>query len=161
MLKVKQCSMYLVVILLVSMLVGFDVPTFVPSFDIGTVVRVLDGDTVEVDLKIRGKQKIRIEGINSFETRNNKQLKRQIKEYNITVEECKKRGNEAKEVVTHFLLNKPVLIAFDDARYGYYGRVLGRLLFIHNGKWVEFNEHMSFNFSHLYTYIELWGQEDK
>lgn len=76
------------------------------------VIRVIDGDTVYVDFNDNGiaeqDEKVRINGIDTFETKLNEGLNWQMKLYNLTQDEALGLGYYGKEFAKKELLNKPV-----------------------------------------------------
>ena len=76
------------------------------------VIKVIDGDTVYVDFNDNGiaeqDEKVRINGIDTFETKLNDGLNWQMKLYNLTQDEALGLGYYGKEFAEKELLNKPV-----------------------------------------------------
>ena len=76
------------------------------------VIKVIDGDTVYVDFNDNGiaeqDEKVRINGIDTFETKINDGLNWQMKLYNLTQDEALGLGYYGKEFAKKELLNKPV-----------------------------------------------------
>ena len=76
------------------------------------VIKVIDGDTVYVDFNDNGiaeqDEKVRINGIDTFETKFNDGLNWQMKLYNLTQDEALGLGYYGKEFAKKELLNKPV-----------------------------------------------------
>ena len=76
------------------------------------VIKVIDGDTVYVDFNDNGipeqNEKVRINGIDTFETKLNDGLNWQMKLYNFTQDEVLGLGYYGKEFAKKELLNKPV-----------------------------------------------------
>lgn len=76
------------------------------------VIKVIDGDTVYVDFNDNGiaeqDEKVRINGIDTFETKLNDGLNWQMKLYNLTQDEALGLGYYGKEFAKKELLNKPV-----------------------------------------------------
>ena len=76
------------------------------------VIKVIDGDTVYVDFNDNGiaeqDEKVRINGIDTFETKLNEGLNWQMKLYNFTQDEVLGLGYYGKEFAKKELLNKPV-----------------------------------------------------
>ncbi len=76
------------------------------------IIKVIDGDTVYVDFNDNGiaeqDEKVRINGIDTFETKLNDGLNWQMKLYNLTQDEALGLGYYGKEFAEKELLNKPV-----------------------------------------------------
>ena len=76
------------------------------------VIKVIDGDTVYVDFNDNGiaeqDEKVRINGIDTFETKLNDGLNWQMKLYNLTQDEALGLGYYGKEFAKKELLNKYV-----------------------------------------------------
>ena len=76
------------------------------------VIKVIDGDTVYVDFNNNGipeqNEKVRINGIDTFETKLNDGLEWQMKLYNLTQDEALGLGYYGKEFAKKELLNKSV-----------------------------------------------------
>ena len=86
---------------------------------------VCDGDTIEVKLRNGTKEKIRLVGIDTYETTEGKRLQRQADQTGVSIEEAKKLGLEAKKYVMERCLKKTVFLDIDDeSPVGYYGRTL-------------------------------------
>ncbi|MQY69467.1 MAG: hypothetical protein GH145_01200 [Firmicutes bacterium] len=86
---------------------------------------VCDGDTIEVKLRNGTKEKIRLVGIDTYETTEGKRLQRQANRTGVSIEEAKKLGLEAKKYVMKRCLEKTVFLDIDDeSPVGYYGRTL-------------------------------------
>ena len=76
------------------------------------VIKVIDGDTVYIDFNDNGipeqNEKVRINGIDTFETKLNDGLNWQMKFYNLTQDEALGLGYYGKEFAKKELLNKSV-----------------------------------------------------
>ncbi len=76
------------------------------------VIKVIDGDTVYIDFNDNGipeqNEKIRINGIDTFETKLNDGLEWQMKLYGLSQDEALGLGYYGKEFAKKELLNKPV-----------------------------------------------------
>ncbi len=76
------------------------------------VIKVIDGDTVYIDFNDNGipeqNEKVRINGIDTFETKLNDGLNWQMKLYNLTQDEALGLGYYGKEFAKKELLNKSV-----------------------------------------------------
>lgn len=80
------------------------------------VIKVIDGDTVYVDFNKNGiperEEKVRINGIDTFETRVSDGLKWQMNEYALTQDEAIGLGYYGKEFAKKELLNKYVIAEY-------------------------------------------------
>ncbi len=80
------------------------------------VLKVLDGDTVFVDFngnhKAESEERVRVNGIDAFETKLNPTLKRQAKNNGITVDEALKLGYLGKQFAMNNLLHKKVQVVY-------------------------------------------------
>ena len=76
------------------------------------VIKVIDGDTVYIDFNDNGiaeqDEKVRVNGIDTFETKLNNGLKWQMQLYNLTQDEALGLGYYGKEFAKKELLNKSV-----------------------------------------------------
>ena len=76
------------------------------------VIKVIDGDTVYVDFNDNGiaekDEKVRVNGIDTFETKLNDGLNWQMKRYNLTQDEALGLGYYGKEFAKKELLNNSV-----------------------------------------------------
>lgn len=98
------------------------------------VTRIVDGDTIEVE----GYDKpIRILGIDTFESRRNKQSKKQAKRIQRSEKEVIHLGKVATAKAKKVLLNRCVELQSDYKDKGYYGRPL-RYVFLPNLDYQEF-----------------------
>lgn len=84
------------------------------------VIRVIDGDTVFVDFNKNGiaeqEEKVRINGIDTFETRVLNGLAWQMETYNLSLEEALGLGYLGKEFARKELLNKEVIVKYTAER---------------------------------------------
>ena len=84
--------------------------------NIHKVIEVVDGDTLYIDLNNNGKydkgEKVRINGIDSFETKNNARLEKQAKQYNLSETEVLSLGFLGKEFARKNLLNKYIKVEY-------------------------------------------------
>ncbi len=101
------------------------------------VLKVIDGDTIYVDLnrnnKAETEEKIRIKSIDTFETKYSYQLSKQSRNFGITKKQALGLGYLGKEFAKKKLLNKRVKVVFDANRSkGDYGRKLAHIYI--NGK---------------------------
>ena len=82
------------------------------SENIYKVIKIIDGDTVYIDFNHNGiaekDEKVRINGIDTFETKTGAFLDYQIKNYNLTQDEALVLGYYGKEFAKKELLNKYV-----------------------------------------------------
>ena len=120
------------------------------DYDLCVVNRVIDGDTIEVVCNFRGKVKVRFAKLDSFESKKNRRAKRQVVKYNLTLEEVIIKGKQAKEITSNLLLNKPIVLCFEDRRYGMYGRLLGYIYIPLCGKWININNYLLENYKECY-----------
>lgn len=94
-------------IILITVLI---LPVF--ASDEHMVIKVIDGDTVYVDFNNNGiaeqDEKVRVNGIDTFETKFNDGLNWQMKLYNLTQDEALGLGYYGKEFAKKELLNKSV-----------------------------------------------------
>jgi hypothetical protein len=126
-----------------------------PAFDVGYVMRVTDGDTLWADLHWRGEEAIRILGLDAYESRNVRRITKQLSPAVPTREAVLEKGKKIKEIITELLpINTPIIVAFSERRYGVYSRLLGTVLFIHNGEWVDLNDHVRKEYRDFYFNIE-------
>jgi endonuclease YncB( thermonuclease family) len=112
------------------------------DYDLCIVSRVIDGDTIEVVCKFRGKVKVRFAKLDSFESKKNRRAKRQATKYNLTLDQVVIKGEQAKKITSSLLLNKPIVLCFEDRRYGMYGRLLGYIYIPVFGDWVNINNYL-------------------
>jgi micrococcal nuclease len=88
------------------------------------VVRIVDGDTIQVDLGGK-KEKVRLIGIDTLESRKNKRAYRQSNSWGIPVEEIVRMGKEAKQVTSKLIARGSVVeLEFDVEKRDRYGRLL-------------------------------------
>ena len=89
------------------------------------VIRVVDGDTISV-LLYSEETKVRLVGVDCYETRRNKRARFQEKNYNKTMDEVLRLGEESKQKLQGLLeRNKEIQIEWEE-RDGF-GRVLGHI----------------------------------
>ena len=90
-----------------------------------SVIRVVDGDTISV-LLYGEETKVRLVGVDCYETRRNKRARFQEKNYNKTMDEVIRLGEESKQKLQGLLeRNKEIQIEWEE-RDGF-GRVLGHI----------------------------------
>lgn len=90
------------------------------------VIRVLDGDTIEVEL-FGDTQHLRIVGLDTFETKHCKKLRQQSKDWGLTEAQGLKIGQSAKKMAEDFLLERYVTLRFPGGA-GMETDAFGRLL---------------------------------
>lgn len=76
-----------------------------------SVVNVVDGDTMDIDW-FRGVARLRIVGIDTFETSRNKKLREQVAQWGIGEDRGMELGRQAKEDVAQAVTGKLVRIKF-------------------------------------------------
>lgn len=120
------------------LVISFLLPT-TQGFEAHKVLKVLDGDTFYIDLNNNNipdkEERIRLYGVDAFETRTSKTLYRQMNNFNFSKEDILKLGNSGKNFAKQKLLNKKVRVEIIKEQ-GFYGRKLA-LLYINNE---DFNE---------------------
>lgn len=110
------------------------------------VIKVIDGDTVYVDFNKNGlpeqEEKVRLNGIDTFETRVSDGLKWQMREYNLTQNEALGLGYYGKEFAKRELLNKYVYTEYTaDRKFDKNDRKLMSLYYdCHNGHCKNYEE---------------------
>lgn len=90
-------------------------------------VRVFDGDTIEVTGLFTGEPlRLRILGIDTFETRMNKKLQEQAEQFGLSVERAHELGLYARKTAERNLLDKDIVLRFESNRVEYdsFGRLL-------------------------------------
>lgn len=84
------------------------------------VIKVIDGDTVYIDFNNNGiadsDERVRINGIDTFETKPSVYLDWQMKKYNLTKEESLGLGYLGKEFAKKELLNKYIIAKYTSDR---------------------------------------------
>lgn len=105
----KKLILYLILLL-------FIIPSFADQQDKYKVIKIIDGDTFYVDFNQNSipdaDERIRVNGIDTFETKPNDRLLWQIKEYNLTYDEALGMGYLGKEFAKKELLNKYVKVEY-------------------------------------------------
>lgn len=89
--------------------------------------RVIDGDTIEIIGLLDGEpMRVRILGIDAFETRVNRKLREQAEEFGLSVERAHELGLYAKKTAERNLLDKDIVLRFEGDRIEYdnFGRLL-------------------------------------
>lgn len=111
-----------------------------PDYDTCYITRIVDGDTVVGICNYRGEIKMRLSGIDSFESKKNRRAKKQAIKYNMSINVVVEKGKQAKEIISNLILNKSVLVTLDERRYGMYGRLLANIKIIKNNSWFNVNK---------------------
>lgn len=93
------------------------------------IIRVIDGDTFCINFNTENQKskgrRVRVNGIDTFETSRNKSLFRQADKFEITPEQALKLGYLGKKFAEKELLNKDLLIEHSaKSKLDYYGRDL-------------------------------------
>jgi len=118
--------------------------------DICTVTKVIDGDTIKAECVFRGRSTIRLNTIDSFESRRFPRAYKQAKTYNITIDEVINRGKKAKKITSTLVLNKHVVLFFREHKYGRYGRMLADIFIVIDGKWTNLNNFLLIKHSDVF-----------
>lgn len=112
------------------------------------VSRVLDGDTVEISNIINHKTKVRLLGIDCYETSAINRAYKQAYENKLTIDEVIYLGNESTEILRTFLDRNKAQIYLQPKGTEKYGRTLGIIYagdtnineyMVEYGKCMEFN----------------------
>ena len=108
---------------------------FQPLFGRGyKVLRIVDGDTFDIDINCNGKidknERVRLLGIDCFESTINEKLQRQARRWNLSLAEAHKKGIEATNFARKHLLKQFVELEYSGKRKGYFGRILA---YVNNG----------------------------
>lgn len=103
------------------------------------IVRIIDGDTFSVKFNVEDQdseqKKVRVNGIDTFETSRNKSLFRQADKFEITPEQALKLGYLGKKFAEKELLNKNLQIEHSaKTKTDYYGRDLVSIYYDKNKK---------------------------
>jgi endonuclease YncB( thermonuclease family) len=157
-------SLNLRAISLVVVLVGFAIFNTVvfsymldrglPDYDLGVVTNVVDGDTVHVKMYWRSENKtVRIKGLDAFESKKYKRISKQITPER-DVNAVLKLGAKGKSIAKKYLQDQPVVLIFGEHRYGFYGRPLAQVMFVHNGEWTDFKEYVCENYTDYFWKCE-------
>lgn len=118
--------------------------------DICTVTRIIDGDTVVCDCVFRKQVKVRLNIIDSFESKKYRRAYKQAKKYDITIDEVIERGQHAKRITKELTLNKQVVLIFGERKYGMYGRLLADIYIMKNGEWINLNKYLLIEHSDVF-----------
>ena len=86
-------------------------------------VRVLDGDTIEIE----NGERVRLVGVDAFEIRRGSRLNAQAKAAGITPDEALERGKQQAEALRKKIEGKPITLRFRLYPKDRYGRILGEL----------------------------------
>jgi endonuclease YncB( thermonuclease family) len=127
-----------------------DIPNTLPYYDFGSLIKVVDGDTIKMDLFFRGTQNIRIRNLDAYETRRITRAYKQIQQGE-TIEDVIKKGKLAKQALNDTLKNKVILLTFGDCKYGFYGRLVATILISNcEGSWTNLALFMEHTYPQLY-----------
>lgn len=122
----KTRALTWITVLLITLL-ALSVP-FVAEADEGVevrVIRIIDGDTIRVDLPILGDTSVRFIGMDTPESRKNNRTKLQAREEGKDIEEIIALGKRAtKHLKSKLKKDDMVRLEFDAERTDRYGRVL-------------------------------------
>ena len=103
------------------------------------VVRVVDGDTLELE----NKERVRLIGVDTPESRKNEKALKDSKRSGMDVEKIIELGQEAKIFTQGLLENKRVRLEFDVGQKDKYGRLLA-YVYIHSDQIATFNDKLSY-----------------
>lgn len=126
----------------------------------GRVIRVIDGDTFSVNFNAENQEskqrKVRVNGIDTFETSRNKSLFRQADRFQITPEQVIKLGYLGKRFAEKELLNKDLLIEHSaKSKVDYYGRDLVSIYYDKNKNYIYKSyeeEVLKSGYAYIYRY---------
>ena len=93
-----------------------------------TITKIIDGDTVNVQMQSGNKFALRLVGIDCFEAYENHRTLLQANENNLTIKEVLNKGKESKKYLAK-LKNSTTTTSFEFRGLDKYGRVLGILYF--------------------------------
>ncbi len=114
-----------------------------PGFDVCNVTSVVDGDTFKVECEFRGSKTVRVVGIDAFETRRGRRLRRQAESEGISAKEGLSRGNKARECLQHLISGKRVILTLSDKRYDWFNRLLpDRIYFCFQNEFADLGQVM-------------------
>ena len=138
----------------------------ISSSDCLKVSRVIDGDTIVIINENNVKEKIRLYGIDAFETTLNDRLRKQAKRYNITNDEALTLGDEAREYLQKifFLSNDNKDLCVDIVRKGIdrYNRTLGIVYYYDdNNYYGNDNDYKDYNDTSITASISNRGVNGK
>ena len=130
------------------------------------VLRVLDGDTFIVDFNSNGvadsDERVRLNGIDTFEVKNSSILRKQAEKFNITIEQALKLGYLGKKFAEDNLLNKDVKVEYSGrSNHDYYGRELVSIYYNCNkkGKCKSYEkEILKTGYAYIYPYSNIKKQ---
>jgi len=114
---------------ILSIILILIVPCFAFSQGQYKVLEIIDGDTIYIDFnndgRIQKDEKVRINGIDTFETKSSNQLECQANQYKLTKDEVLDLGRLGKEYARKILLNNYVEAEYTaETKRCYYGRHL-------------------------------------
>lgn len=91
------------------------------------VTRIIDGDTIEVSgLNQRDKTVVRLIGVDTYETKENKRAELQMKQSGKTLEQTLEAGNKSKEFLRSLIpIGSKIFIEYDVEKLDKYKRTLG------------------------------------
>ena len=92
------------------------------------ITKIIDGDTVNVQMQSGNKFALRLIGLDCFEAYENHRTLLQAKENNLTIKEVLNKGKESKKYLTK-LKNSATTTSFEFKGVDKYSRVLGILYF--------------------------------
>jgi endonuclease YncB( thermonuclease family) len=122
--------------------------------DICKITRVIDGDTVVCDCVFRKQVKVRLNTLDSFESKKFRRAYKQVEKYGITIDEVIEKGQQAKQITKELTLDKNVVLIFRERKYGMYGRVLADIYFVKDGSWVNLNNYLLKNYQNYFMLYE-------
>jgi endonuclease YncB( thermonuclease family) len=93
-----------------------------------TVSKCIDGDTIE----LKSGERVRIQGIDAYDTTNEVRINNQAIQYNKTTDEVKNLGNQAKQKCIDILLGNEVNLKQGTTKTDKYGRTLGEVRLTNN-----------------------------
>jgi micrococcal nuclease len=96
-------------------------PTGTSTYDRILIVKVIDGDTIE----LTNQERVRLIGIDTPETKHNEKSKRDEKRSGVTADKIIALGKASKDFTTEIALNRHARIEFDAGKHDKYGRLLG------------------------------------
>ena len=98
----------------------------------------------------RKQVKVRLNTLDSFESKKFRRAYKQAKKYDITIDEVIKKGKQAKEITKKLTLNKQVALIFHERKYGMYGRLLADIYIVKDGEWINLNSHLLLEHSDVF-----------
>ena len=96
---------------IVQILIFIILIVFQPLFGRGyKVLRIVDGDTFDIDINCNGKidknERVRLLGVDCFESTMNEKLQKQARRWNLSSAEAYQKGNEATAFARKHLLKR-------------------------------------------------------